>query len=592
MTTPLEDYAMIGDGETVALVSRHGSIDWLCLPRFDSPACCAALLGNTGNGRWSIASASPYAASRQRYEDDSLILVTEFDCEKGCLRLTDLMPVRNENPLVLRIVECTEGEVDVRNEADFRFDYGNMPPWITLDDGRITFHVGPDAVVLDGFEDFERPDTLVVEQFRLKEGEKRVFAATYDGRDAKGLSGVDPERLLAETRDAWHGWIGKCRASTRNDAMLRRSLITLKALIHRPTGGLVAAPTTSLPEQPGGSMNWDYRYCWLRDATFTLEALAECGFVDEARDWRDWILRAVAAAPDKLQIMYRVDGSRRLDEAELPWLSGYRFARPVRIGNAAAGQFQLDVYGEVIQMLHASEKAGMDRTEQGRQLEHALVRHIVDVWRQPDAGLWESRGKPRHYTYSKVMAWVGIDRFLGGKGGREIDAPARRRLEATREEIRAVILEEAYNPGLRAFTSYFGGDELDAALLLLPKLGFLPAEDERMAETIVLIEERLAGDGLVRRHRMDTLVPEGAFIACSFWLADVQIRQGRHEAASRTIDQALARASSTGLMSEEYDVTSQRLTGNFPQALSHLALVQALLAEARMGENPQKGAAQ
>ena len=324
-------------------------------------------------------------------------------------------------------------------------------------------------------------------------------------------------------------------------------------------------------------MNWDYRYCWLRDATFTLSALVGCGYLEEAAAWRDWILRAVAGAPDKMQIMYRVDGSRRLDEAELPWLPGYRFAQPVRVGNAAAGQLQLDVYGELINTLHAAERAGMERSDQGRHLEHAIVEHVATVWGRPDQGLWESRGRPRHYTYSKVMAWVALDRFLAGRGGDELPEAQRQSMCALRDHIHDVVCREGFDSGLGSFTSYFGGQEIDASLLLLPKVGFLPADDERMIGTVRLIEETLVEDGLVRRHLMNDIVPEGAFIACSFWLAECQFWQGRHADAARTVERVLATGSDLGLLSEEYDIVSRRLTGNFPQALSHLALINAFL---------------
>ncbi len=586
MTTALEHYAMIGDGETAALVSRSGSIDWLCLPRFDSPACCCALLGNADNGHWSIAPEGELREASQRYMPGTMIVETELASDEGRIRLTDFMIMRRGQPTLLRMVTGLSGSVQVKSEARFRFDYGHMPPWTTATEDGVDMRVGPDEARLSGSEPFEIQEGSIVSRFRAEEDSRHVFVLQHGPAKDRPAEPVDADAALSATREHWRDWIGRFEGpfgDDRYDEALRRSLLTLKALVHRPTGGLVAAPTTSLPEQPGGSMNWDYRFCWLRDATFTLSALVDCGYVEEACAWRDWILRAVANAPDKMQILYRVDGSRRLDEAELPWLSGYRFARPVRVGNAAAGQLQLDVYGELIRTLHASERSGMDRTEQGRFVEHAIVDHVRRIWVEPDSGLWESRGKPRHYTYSKVMTWVALQRFLDGKGGEEISEEERRETEELRDHIHDVICREAFDTGLGSFTNYFGGQTVDASLLLLPKVGFLPADDERMKGTVALIEERLVEDGLVRRHLMEELVPEGAFLACSFWLAECQLWQGRRDDAVRTIDRALEVRSEVGLLSEEYDVSSRRLAGNYPQALSHLAMIQALLSLAKSG---------
>ncbi|MGH6988486.1 MAG: glycoside hydrolase family 15 protein [Stellaceae bacterium] len=581
MTTPLEDYAMIGDGETAALISRQGSIDWLCLPRFDSPACFAAILGTGEHGRWSIAPEAPLERAAHRYQPGTLVLETDLTTADGTIRLTDFMPIRDGDPTLIRMVTGVSGSITACLELAPRFDYGNMPPWITrIEDGAV-MHVGPDKVVLRGLGDFEIEKGVIRSRFRVEEGSQHAFIQTYAASHAPTPEAVDAEAALAQTQDYWHDWIGRFDQPIERAAAVRRSLLTLKALIHRPTGGLVAAATTSLPEQPGGAMNWDYRYCWLRDATFTLSALVDCGYLEEAAAWRDWILRAVAGAPDKMQIAYRVDGARRLDEAELSWLPGYRFARPVRVGNAAAGQLQLDVYGELIRTLHAAEQAGIRRTEQTSRLERAIVEHVERVWVEPDQGLWESRGEPRHYTYSKVMAWVALDRFLGGKGGDEISDAGRRRMVALRDEIHEVTCREGFDPGLGSFTTYFGGHEVDASLLLLPEVGFLPADDVRMRGTIALIEKTLVVDGLVRRHLMPDLVPEGAFVACSFWLAECQLLQGRRADAVETISRALAIRSELGLLSEEYDVAGRRLTGNYPQALSHLALIHALLALAK-----------
>ncbi len=578
MTTPLEDLAMIGDGETVALVSRRGAIEWLCMPRFDSPACCAALLGDDSHGHWTIAPEGALTKTEQRYQSGTLVLETDLTSDKGTIRLTDFMPIRDGNPALVRIVEGLSGTVPVCLTAAFRFDYGNMPPWITTDGGKVTMHVGPDKLILTGVEEPAIDDGTVTARITIEEGSRHAFILSY-GAAHEGLS--DPphaRKALKATQTYWRNWIGQFDRSVPYEKEVRRSLVVLKALMHRPTGGLVAAPTTSLPEEPSGEMNWDYRFCWLRDTAFTVRSLVECGYLDEAIAWRDWILRAVAGSEEKMQIMYRVDGSRRLDEAELGWLPGYRHAIPVRIGNAAAGQFQLDVYGEVLNMLHSSEDAGMERTEQGRLLERSIIRHLEKVWDQPDHGLWEERGKPRHYTSSKVMAWVAFDRYLGGSGGKEISRKEHRRLSALRDRIHAVICEEGFNEGLGTFTSFFGGSTFDASLLLLPKVGFLPMSDPRMAGTIDRIEKHLVDDGLVRRYVPSGTVFEGAFIACCFWLAECQLLGDRRDDAVATIERALSVSSALGLLSEQYEPASRRLNGNYPQALSHLALISAVLA--------------
>ena len=488
------------------------------------------------------------------------------------------MPIRNDHPTLIRIVEGVSGNVSVASTAKFRFDYGKMTPWITMSKSGIIAHVGPDKLDLRGFDDPEIDNGTIRSCLLVREGKRHVFMLTYGAAHEEIAEPGDPQEELHATQHYWRDWIGRFERQVPYREQVKRSLLTLKALIHRPTGGLVAAPTTSLPELPGGNMNWDYRFCWLRDATFTLRALVECNFIDEAAEWRDWILRSVAGAPDKMQIMYRVDGSRRLDEAELEWLPGYGFAKPVRIGNAAAGQVQLDVYGELINMLHHSKKAGMSPTEQGRAVEKAIIEHLEEVWTDPDHGIWESRGEPRHYVASKVLAWVAFDRFLSGNGDAEISPAERQRLTGVRDHIHTVICCEGYNEGLGTFTSFFGGNTFDASLLLLPKLGFLPMSDERMSGTVAMIETNLLQDGFVRRHQTHAVNPEGAFLACCFWLAECQLLDGRRDDAVRTIEQAMSIASNTGLMSEEYDPSAKRLNGNYPQALSHLALISAVLA--------------
>ncbi|MGR3197906.1 MAG: glycoside hydrolase family 15 protein, partial [Paracoccus sp. (in: a-proteobacteria)] len=504
MTVPLEDYAMIGDGQTVALVSKNGSVDWLCLPRFDSPACCAAILGDERHGFWRLAPEGPACEVRQAYRPDTMILETEFSCDSGMLVVTDFMPDRTGHPLLIRIARVTQGSVDVLSLVSIRCDYGNMPPWIAPQGDDLAMYVGPDKLTLRSDAPMSVEGADILSRMTLAAGESRVFILAYGQSHAPVTHDVDVQAALAGTERDGREWLSRLddEGLAYRDAV-RRSLLTLRALIHRQTGGLIAAPTTSLPEQPGGAMNWDYRYCWLRDAAFALDALVECGFIQEARDWRDWILRAVAGAPDMMQIMYRVDGARRLDEAELPWLPGYRFSRPVRVGNAAAGQLQLDVWGELISALHIAERAGMERTDQGRHLEHAVVDHIAKVWTEPDQGLWESRDEPRHYVYSKAMAWVVMDRFLKGQSNAELTQERRAELQSLRDRMHATICAEGFNPGLNSFTSFYGGREVDASLLLLPKIGFLPMSDPRMMGTLAAIEEQLVDGGFVHRHRMD-----------------------------------------------------------------------------------------
>lgn len=580
MSCLLERYGLIGDGETAALVSDRGSIDWLCLPRFDSPACCAALIGTHEHGYWSIAPEEPITEALQRYVPDTLILETDLSIDAGSIRLTDFMPIRGENPLVVRIVSGLSGSVLIRATAAMRFDYGHMPPWIEQNGDAISCKAGPDEVVFHGFSTPDISDSIVQERFVLSTGEQRVFMLTHRSFDRNQGQLANPKNaddLLEQTQRYWRHWIGRLERHGEFSGSLRRSLLTLKALVHRPTGGLVAAPTTSLPEKPGGKLNWDYRYCWLRDASFTVRALIDSGFHEEAKAWRDWILRAVAGAPEKMAIAYRVDGSRRLQESELPWLPGYRFAKPVRIGNAAAGQFQLDVYGELMDTLHICEAAGMEKSSQMRHLERAIAEHVSRVWTEPDQGLWENRGEPHHYTYSKVMAWVAIDRFLSGSGRGDMSDEACQRFEKLRSRIHDVVCEEGFDEGLGSFTDTFGGERVDASLLLLPRLGFLPAKDPRMAATIATIEERLMKNGLVYRNSLTDPPPEGAFLACTLWLAECQMLQGRVDQAKACIERVLGLAGPLGLLSEEYDAGSKRLTGNFPQALTHIALVNAIL---------------
>lgn len=577
MSKLIEDYGLIGDGETAALVSRDGSIDWLCWPRFDSDACLAALLGTEEHGRWLIGPLEP-AGTTRRYQTDTLVLDTEMETEAGAVRLTDFMPIRNGPSVLVRIVTGLRGRTRLQTRLNLRFDYGYMLPWIERDGDAVLARVGPDLVVLRAPVPLDGDHREISAEFEVEEGEELAFVMAYGDSTKPPPDPIDVRAALADTQAYWREWIGRFDKPTDWPEAVRRSLITLKAMIHRPTGGLVAAPTTSLPERPGGEMNWDYRYCWLRDATFTLAALLNAGYDDEAVQWRDWLLRAVAGDPAKMRIMYRVDGSRHLDEWTVPWLPGYRWASPVRIGNAASSQRQLDIYGELLDTLHLAAKGGMGRSDQGLKVEEAVVRHVEAVWRKPDRGMWESREKPRHYVYSKVMAWVAIDRFLKDRAATEDeDGAMLTRMTDLRRRMHDEICSDGFDAGLGTFVDYYGGQELDASLLLLPIVGFLPVEDERIAGTIAAIERDLVEDGLVRRWTPRGENPEGAFLACTGWLAECQAMQGRREAARKTFERLLSVRNDLGLLAEEYNVKGRHLSGNFPQALSHLALVQTAL---------------
>ena len=578
MARLVEDYGLIGDGRTAALVSRNGSVDWLCWPRFDSDACFAALLGTEDHGRWII---EPLNAARlgRRYQTDTLILETDFETAEGVVRLTDFMPVSEDSSALVRLVTGVRAKVEMRMMLNLRFDYGSMPPWLNSGEQKVEACVGPDRVVLHSPVPIAVDAEVVQAKFTVGEGETFPFVLAYGHSSESPAAPIEAKKALVKTQNYWREWIGKFEKTTDWPEAVQRSLLTLKAMIYKPTGGIVAAPTTSLPEAPGGEMNWDYRYSWVRDATFTMAALLNAGFEEEAQDWRDWLLRAAAGAPDKMRIMYRVDGSRRLEEWQIPWLPGFRWANPVRIGNAASSQRQLDIYGELIDTLHLAAKAGLKRPEQGLKLEEAIVLHVESIWQEPDQGMWESRAKPRHYVYSKVLAWVAIDRFVAGRAtSQHSGRPLLRRMKALRDRIHAQVCSEGYDAGQRTFTAYYGSQELDASLLLLPLVGFLPIDDERITGTIAAIERDLVSDGFVRRQRPRYKDPEGAFLACSCWLADCQMMQGRRDAARATFEALLSVRNDLGLLSEEYDLEASRLAGNFPQALSHLALVQTALA--------------
>jgi len=584
MAARIEDYGLIGDLQTAALVSRHGCIDWLCLPRFDSGACFAALLGDEENGLWSLAPAGEITEATRRYRDDTLILETELSCSEGTVRLIDFMPPRGEAPDVVRIVEGVQGSVPMRMDLTIRFDYGSIVPWVRRREGGLLAVAGPDALFLATPVDLFGRGFHTVAEFEVAEGERVPFVLTWYPSNRTPPGHTDAEEAFRDTESFWREWVTACTHTGRFREPLVRSLITLKALTYAPTGGIVAAPTTSLPESLGGVRNWDYRYCWLRDATLTLLALVRAGYDDEARAWRDWLLRAIAGRPDEVQIMYGIAGERRLTELEVDWLEGYEASSPVRVGNAASGQRQLDVYGEVLDALYHARASGLERSGDTWALVRKLLEWLEDGWREPDEGIWEVRGPRRHFTHSKVMSWVAFDRAVRSAAEHGADGPVERWREL-RDEIHEEVCRKGFDERLGAFTQSFGSDRLDASLLLMPLVGFLPVDDPRVASTVAAIERHLARDGLLARYRLDEestgvdgLPPgEGAFLPCSFWLVEVMVIQGRHAEAEALFDRLLGFRNDLGLLSEEYDVDARRLVGNFPQAFTHLTLVDAAL---------------
>lgn len=574
MSLPLEDYALIGDCETAALLSRDGSVDWLCWPRFDSDACFAALLGGPTHGRWLIAPTESVTSQARRYQTDTLIMETDLITESGGVRLIDFMPIRGDVTAMIRIVVGLSGACRLRMELRLRFGYGTIAPWTEATDHGFVATVGPDRIVLHAPVPLAIREHAAAAEFTVAAGERIAFILRYHDSSRATPPPPDADTVLTETQKFWRGWIGRFDdRKTRWPEAVRRSLITLKALIHRPTGGLVAAPTTSLPEAPGGTRNWDYRYCWLRDATFALGALINAGYHDEALKWRDWLVRAIGGSPADMRIMYRVDGGRHLNEWYVTGLPGYRYAQPVRVGNEASTQRQIDVWGEALDTLHLADVAGLPRSGPADVIRGELVEHLAAIWDQPGSGLWESRGEQRHYTYSRVMAWVGIDRFLRSHCA-EGNSDRIRRLAALRDEIHREVCHEGWNVGLGAFTEYYGGQELDAGALLMPLVGFLPATHPKIVSTTMAIGRELTEDGLVRRTRHGGKGnPEGAFLACSCWMADCLNLQGRPEEAAAQFERVLSVRNDLGLLSEEYNVPGRHLAGNFPQALTHLAVV-------------------
>lgn len=572
----IEDYGLIGDGQTAALVHRDGSVDWLCWPRFDSDACLAALLGTNSHGRWKLAPVEAGTSSRRRYRKDTLVLETEFELTTGHVRLIDFMPV-DDASAVIRIVQGLAGKVRVRSELDLRFDYGSLRPAVEIDHDRAVLFVGPDLVVLHAPAQLSQQGSCIVADVDVNQGEEIAFCLRYGSANATPPPPLAAGAALRATEEYWLNWIAKFAIQTRWPEAVRRSLLTLKAMIFSSTGGIIAAPTTSLPEAPAEDLNWDYRYCWLRDAAFTTTALLDAGYHNEAKAFRNWLLRAVGGEPDKIRIMYRVDGSRRLEEWTASWLPGFKGAKPVRIGNAAAAQRQLDVYGELMDSVAAAAKAGIAPTQRERNLVASVIGHVERVWEEPDHGLWESRGDPQHYTYSKVSAWAAVDRFVRRNDlHRGADAAFIKRMVGLRDRMHREICEKAFNRRRGTFLEYYGSDGVDPSLLNLPLMGFLPITDARIEKTIAAVERELVREGYVHRGSSSE-IREGAFLACSGWLVECQLMQGRRVEAEQTFTHLLQARNDLGLLAEEFNVRDRRLAGNFPQALSHLALIRAAL---------------
>ncbi len=579
MSLRIEDYAIIGNTCTVALVGNNGSIDWLCVPRFDSPACFAALLGTRDHGRWLIAPKSEIKTARRRYRGDTLILETEFETSDGVVALIDFMPIRERMGQVdvVRIVEGRKGRVPMHMEAVFRFDYGHVMPWVTAKHEGLRAIAGPDAIKLRTSVPMRGEDFTTKADFTVAEGQRIPFTLTYYPSHEPEPGEKHPHQMLKETEAWWHEWSGRCTVEEPWREPIMRSLITLKALTYGPTGGIVAAATTSLPEKIGGERNWDYRICWLRDSTFTLYALSIAGYHEEAKAWRQWLLRAIAGEPAKMQIMYGLRGERRLTEFEVPWLPGYADSSPVRIGNAAHEQFQLDVYGEVMDSFYTARKEKLEPEPEADAVENALMEFLEGAWKEPDEGIWEVRGPRRQFTHSKMMAWVAADRAVkliekfGNRGPAD-------RWKKLRDEIRADVLARGFNSRRNAFVQDYGSELLDGSLLMMPLIGFLPATDPRVISTVAAIERELLSDGLVKRYQthsnVDGLPPgEGTFLACTFWYADNLTLMGRHEEARAIFERLLSLRNDVGLLAEEYDTIGKRQVGNFPQAFSHVSMI-------------------
>jgi GH15 family glucan-1,4-alpha-glucosidase len=578
MTAGIEDYGMIGDCGTAALVSKDGSIDWLCWPRFDSDACFAALLGDPGNGRWRIGPAAGDLRITRRYRPNTLILETSFVTADGEVTLIDFLAMRDRAPHLVRLVVGKRGIVPMKTELIIRFDYGSSIPWVRRTDaGDLLAISGPDMLVLRTPVELRGERLTTVGQFAVSAGQTIPFVLMHAPSHLPAPNPVDAQDALQRTQEFWEQWASTHKSTGMYADSVSRSLITLKALTFAPTGGIVAAPTTSLPEKIGGSRNWDYRFCWLRDATLTLLAFMNAGYYDEARCWRDWLLRAAAGSPSQIQTMYGVAGEKRLTEWEVPWLSGYEGSKPVRIGNAASDQLQIDVFGEVMDALHLARVGGLQDIAEGWDFQRALLSHLERVWSAADDGIWEVRGERRHFTHSKVMAWVAFDRAIKSAEAFRLEGPIDhwRKLRA---EVHEDVCEKAFNRGIGAFVQAYGSDQLDASTLLIPAVGFLPPVDARVRGTIEAVERRLMSNGFVLRYdtgASDDGLPrgEGAFLACSFWLADAYVLLGRRDDARKLYERLLSLRNELGLLSEEYDPAAKRLLGNFPQAFSHIALV-------------------
>jgi GH15 family glucan-1,4-alpha-glucosidase len=577
VTLPIEDYALIGDCETAGLVGRNGSIDWLCFPRFDSSACFAALLGTPDHGRWLVAPADPIRRTRRAYRGDTLVLDTTFETDSGAVTLSDCMPIRTGQPDLVRVVRGVRGTVRMRTEIVIRFDYGSLTPWVRRVSEGVEAVGGPEAILIRTPVALRGEGWRTVGDFVVAEGDEVPFVLSWHPSHLEPPPPIEAAAAIEATVEWWRQWSAACTYQGPWREAVVRSLITLKALTYAPTGGIVAAPTTSLPEHLGGLRNWDYRYCWLRDATFTLAALMQCGYTGEAEAWRAWLLRAVAGRGDELRIMYGLAGERRLTEQELTWLPGYAQSKPVRIGNGAYRQFQLDVFGEVLDCLHLSRHFGLDGGLGEWRIERELMDRIEAVWPDPDQGIWEMRGPTRHFTHSKVMAWVAFDRAVKDVERFGLDGPVDR-WRRLRDDLHREICERGFDAGRNTFVQFYGSTEVDAALLMMAEVGFLPATDPRIAGTVAAIERDLVHGGFVERYRTESGVDglptgEGAFLLCTFWLADNYALMGRMDDARRVFESLLAIRNDVGLLAEEYDPVAGRQLGNFPQAFSHLGLI-------------------
>lgn len=600
-TSPrIEGYALLGDCQTAALVGRNGSIDWLCCPRFDSPACFAALLGTPEHGRWLIAPRGDVTATRRRYRDGTLVLETDFETAEGAVTLIDCMPLRGDGLDVLRQVVGRRGTVAMHAELIVRFDYGSVVPWVRRTNNGIVAIAGPDLLHLASDVPMHGENFKTVGDFSVAEGQRVSFVLTWTPSSEPQHHHWDPDQGIAYTETWWRDWSSRCTYQGLYREAVLRSLITLKALTFAPTGGIVAAPTTSLPEALGGVRNWDYRYCWVRDATFTLYALMMNGFFEEAKAWREWLLRAVAGMPSQLNIMYGLAGERRLTELVLDWLPGYENSKPVRIGNAAYAQFQLDVYGEIMDALHLARSSGLQTSTDAWRVERTLLEHLETCWAEPDEGIWEVRGPRRHFTHSKLMAWVAFDRAVKDceRFGLTVPSPGTvDRWRMRRQTIHDEICTRGFDARIGAFTQSYGSPALDASLLMMPLVGFLPASDPRIKGTVAAIERELLWDGLVLRYKdggqVDGLPPgEGCFLMCTFWLADCYALLGRTEEAQALFERLLSIRNDVGLLAEQYEPRLQRQLGNFPQAFSHIGLINTArnLTQAECpAEHRQKG---